>query len=40
MSANCSLVLSLQQGLDHEQVKDIGLLAVKLVIELVVEAFL
>jgi len=27
-SANCSLVFSLQWGLDHEQVEDIGLLAV------------
>ena len=35
MLANCSLVLSLLWGLDHEQVKDIGLLAVKLVIGLV-----
>ena len=33
--ANCSLILSLQQCLDHEQVEDIGLLAiVVLVIEL------
>ena len=37
--ANCSLVLLLQQGLDHKQVKDVSLLAIKLVIELVVGEF-
>ena len=37
--ASCSLVLSLQQGLDHEQVEDVGLLAVLLVIELVGASF-
>jgi len=38
-SANCSLVLSLQWGFDHEQVEDVGLLAILLlVIELVVRA--
>jgi len=31
-SANCSLVLSLRRGLDHEQVEDIGLLAVLLLV--------
>ena len=34
-SASCSLVLSLQQGLDCEQVEDVGLLAILLVIGLV-----
>jgi len=38
MSANCSLVLSLQQGFDYQQVKEVDLLAVKLVIGLVAEA--
>ena len=38
-SANCSLVLSLQQGFDREQVEEVGLLAVKLVLGLVVGAF-
>jgi len=38
-SANCSLVLSLCWGLDHEWVEEVGLLAVKLVIGLVVGAF-
>ena len=39
MSANCSLVLSLRQGFDHEQVEDVGLLAViVLVVGLVVKA--
>ena len=34
--ANCSLVLSLQWGFDHEQVEDVGLLAILLlVLELV-----
>ena len=41
-SANCSLVLvlvlSLQRGLDHERVENVGLLAVKLVLGLVVGA--
>ena len=37
-SASCSLVLSLCWGLDHEQVEEVGLLAVKLVIGLVVGA--
>ena len=37
ISANCLLVLSLWWGLDHEWVEDIGLLAIKLVIGLVVE---
>ena len=36
--ASCSLVLSLQQNFDHEQVEEVGLLAVKLVIGLVVGA--
>ena len=36
--ASCSLVLSLHQGLDCEQVEEVGLLAVKLVIRLVVGA--
>ena len=34
--ASCSLVLSLCRGLDYERVEEVGLLAVKLVIELVV----
>ena len=38
-SASCSLVLSLWQSFDHEQVEDVGLLAIKLVIGLVVGAF-
>ena len=38
-SANYSLVLSLWQCFDHEQVKEVYLLAVRLVIELVVGAF-
>ena len=37
-SVSCSLVLSLRQGLDHERVEEVGLLAVKLVIGLVVGA--
>ena len=37
-SASCSLVLSLRQSLDHEQVEEVDLLAVKLVIGLVVGA--
>jgi len=37
MSANYLLVLSLQQGFDHEQVKEVGLLVIKLVIGLVAE---
>jgi len=37
-SANCSLVLSLQQGLDCEWVEDIGLLAVLLLVIELVEA--
>ena len=36
--ASCSLVLSLWQGLDHEQVEETGLLAIKLVLGLVVGA--
>ena len=39
MSANCSLVFLLQQGLNCEQVEDMGLLAVKLVVGLVAGAF-
>ena len=39
MLANCSLVFSLQQGLNCEQVEDMGLLAVKLVVGLVAGAF-
>ena len=36
MSANCSLVLSLQEGFDYERVEDVGLLAILLlVLELV-----
>ena len=38
MLANCSLVLLLWQSLDHEQVEEVGLLAVKLVIGLVAGA--
>ena len=34
--ANYSLVLLFQQGFDHEQVEEVGLLAVKLVIGLVI----
>jgi len=39
-SASCSLVLvlSLRRGLDHERVEEVGLLAAKLVLELVVGA--
>ena len=37
-SASYSLVLSLRQSFDHEQVEEVGLLAVKLVIGLVVKA--
>ncbi len=39
-SASCSLVLvlSLRRGLDHEQVEEVGLLAAKLVLGLVVGA--
>ena len=37
-SASCSLVLSLRQGFDHERVEEVGLLAIKLVIGLVVGA--
>jgi len=33
-SANCLLVLLLQWGFDHEQVEEVGLLAVELVVEL------
>ena len=36
--ASCSLVLSLRWSLDHERVEEVGLLAVKLVTELVVGA--
>ena len=36
--ASCSLVLSLRWGFDHKRVEEIGLLAVKLVIGLVVGA--
>ena len=36
--ANCSLVLLLQRGFDHEQVEKVGLLTIKLVIGLVAEA--
>ena len=36
--ANCSLVFSLRQGFDCEQVEEVGLLAAKLVIGLVVGA--
>jgi len=39
MSANCSLVLFLQWIFDCEQVEEVGLLAVRLVIRLVVGAF-
>ena len=35
-SANCSLVFSLRQGFDCERVKEVGLLAAKLVLGLVV----
>ena len=38
ISANCLLVLSLCQGLNCKQVEEVGLLAVKLVIGLVVGA--
>ena len=37
-SANCSLVLLLQRGFDRERVEEVGLLAVKLVLGLVVGA--
>ena len=37
-SASCLLVLSLRRSFDCEQVEEVGLLAVKLVIGLVVEA--
>ena len=37
-SASCSLVLLLRRGLDYERVEEVGLLAVKLVIGLVVRA--
>jgi len=37
--ANYSLVLLLQWSFNHEQVEEVGLLAVKLVIELGVGAF-
>ena len=37
-SASCSLVLLLHRSLGHEQVEEVGLLAVKLVIGLVVGA--
>ena len=37
-SASCLLVLLLRQGLDHERVEEVGLLAVKLVLGLVVGA--
>jgi len=37
-SANCLLELLLRRGFDHERVEDIGLLAVKLVLGLVVGA--
>jgi len=37
-SANCSLVFSLQWGFDCEWVKEVGLLAILLVVGLVVEA--
>ena len=36
--ASCSLVLLLQRSLDHERVEEVGLLAAKLVIGLVVGA--
>jgi len=38
MLANCSLVLFLQQSFDHKRVEEVGLLAVRLVIGLVVRA--
>ena len=34
--ANCSLVFSLRRGFDREQVEEVGLLATKLVLGLVV----
>ena len=37
-SANCLWVFLLQWGFDHERVEEVGLLAVKLVLELVVGA--
>ena len=37
-SANCSLVFSLQWGLDHEQVEDVGLLAIVVLVIGLVEA--
>jgi len=37
-SANCSLVFLLRQGFDCERVEEVGLLAVKLVLGLVVGA--
>jgi len=36
--ANYSLVLLLQQGLDHEQVEDVGLLVILLLVLRLVEA--
>ena len=30
--ANCSLVLSLRRGFDHERVEDVGLLAISLLV--------
>jgi len=36
--ANCSLVLSLRWGLDHEQVEDVGLLSVLLLVLQLAEA--
>jgi len=40
MSANCLLVLSLQQSFDYEQVKELDLLVVRLVVKLVAGASL
>ena len=37
-SANCLLVLSLRRGFDRERVEEVGLLAIKLVLGLVVGA--
>ena len=38
ISANCSLVFSLRRGFDRERVEEVGLLAAKLVLGLVVGA--
>ena len=37
--ANCSLVFLLQRSFDHERVEEVGLLAIKLILGLIVGAF-